>query len=76
VRKKLFGELVKEGEIYGTLQDPYTGEELAHLYNTKEAIVIPSGQNWPTVGATSIGILGLIDRIEDRRTVDLYVSFD
>jgi predicted deacylase len=76
VRKKVFGELVKEGEIYGTLQDPYTGEDLAHLYNTKEAIVIPSGQNWPTVGATSIGILGLIDRVEDRRTADLYVSFD
>jgi predicted deacylase len=76
VRKKGFGELVKEGEIYGTLQDPYTGEELAHLYNTKEAIVIPSGQNWPTVGATSIGILGIIDRVEDRRTTDLYVSFD
>ena len=76
VRKKLFGELVKEGEIYGTLQDPYTGDDLAHLCNTKEAIVIPSGQNWPTVGATSIGILGLIDRVEDRRTADLYVSFD
>ena len=76
VRKKGFGELVKEGEIYGTLQDPYTGEELAHLYNTKEAIVIPSGQNWPTVGATSIGILGIIDRVEDRRTTDLHVSFD
>ncbi len=76
IRKKEFGELVKEGEIYGTLQDPYTGEELAHLYNTKEAIVIPSGQNWPTVGATSIGILGIIDRVEDRRTTDLYVSFD
>jgi predicted deacylase len=76
IRKKGFGELVKEGEIYGTLQDPYTGEELAHLYNTKEAIVIPSGQNWPTVGATSIGILGIVDRVEDRRTMDLYVSFD
>jgi len=76
IRKKSFGELVKEGEIYGTLQDPYTGEDLAHLYNTKEAIVIPSGQNWPTVGATSIGILGIVDRVEDRRTADLYVSFD
>lgn len=76
IRKKAFGELVKEGEIYGTLQDPYTGKELAHLYNKKEAIVIPSGQNWPTVGATSIGILGMVDRVEDRRKMDLYVSFD
>ena len=76
IRKKGFGELVQEGEIYGTLQDPYTGDDLAHLYNTKEAVVIPSGQNWPTVGATSIGILGIVDRIEDRRTMDLYVSFD
>jgi hypothetical protein len=35
--------------------------------------VIPSGQEWPTVGATSIGILGTIDRVEDRRSTDLYV---
>ncbi|MGQ9568059.1 MAG: succinylglutamate desuccinylase/aspartoacylase family protein [Anaerolineae bacterium] len=76
IRKKEFGELVKEGEIYGTLVEPYTGEELGHLYNTKEAIVIPSGQNWPTVGATSIGILGIVDEVVDRRKADLYVSFD
>ena len=76
IRKKQFGELVKEGEVYGTLVDPYTGAELAYLYNTREAIVIPSGHNWPTVGATSIGILGIVDRVEDRRTADLYVSFD
>jgi predicted deacylase len=76
IRKKMFSELVKEGEIYGTLQDPYTGEELAHLCNTREAIVIPSGNNWPAVGATSIGILGVVDRVEDRRKMDLYVSFD
>jgi hypothetical protein len=48
---------------------------LDHLYNTREAIVIPSGQNWPTVGATSIGILGTIDEVVDRRNVDLHVSF-
>jgi predicted deacylase len=75
IRKKMFGELVTEGEIYGTLLDPYTGKELAHLYNTQDATVIPSGHNWPTVGATSIGILGLVDRVEDRRKMDLYVSF-
>jgi predicted deacylase len=76
VRKKGFGEVVKEGEIYGTIQDPYTGQELAHLYNTQEATVMPSGQNWPTVGSTSVGILGIVDRVVDRRTTDLYVSFD
>lgn len=76
IRQKAFGELVKEGEIYGTLQDPYTGEELAHIRNTQEAIVIPSGQEWLTIGATSVGILGTVDRIEDRRTMDLYVSFE
>jgi len=75
LRKKGFGELVREGEVYGTLEDPYTGEELAQLLNTKEAVVIPSGQNWPTVGATSVGILGIVDRVEDRRTADLYVAF-
>jgi predicted deacylase len=75
IRKKEFGEFVEEGEIYGTLQDPYTGQELAHLINPKAAIVIPSGQNWPTVGATSVGILGTIDEVVDRRTADLYVSF-
>jgi predicted deacylase len=76
IRQKGFGERVKEGEIYGILQDPYTGELLAEMPNTKEATVIPSGQNWLTVGATSIGILGTVDRVEDRRTMDLYVSFD
>lgn len=76
IRQRAFGELVKEGEIYGTLQDPYTGEELAHIRNTQEAIVIPSGQEWLTIGATSVGILGTVDRVEDRRTMDMYISFD
>lgn len=76
IREKDFGDVVKEGEVYGLLQDPYTGEVLAEMRNTQEATVIPSGQNWPTVGSTSIGILGMVDRIEDRRTADLYVLFD
>lgn len=75
IRKKEFGEYVERGEIYGTIQDPYTGEELAHLINTHDAIVIPSGQNWPTVGSTSVGILGIVDRVVDLRTADLTVSF-
>ena len=37
IRKKGFGELVKEGEIYGVLQDPYTGDELGAIPNTREA---------------------------------------
>ncbi|MEM7124767.1 MAG: succinylglutamate desuccinylase/aspartoacylase family protein [Chloroflexota bacterium] len=76
IRHKAFGELVKEGEAYGTLHDPYTGEELAHLRNPQEAIVIPSGQEWLTIGATSVGILGVVDRVDDRRTMDLSISFE
>ena len=49
---------------------------LAEMPTPKDGIVIPSGQEWPTVGATSIGILGSIDRVEDRRALDLSVSFD
>lgn len=75
VRKKDFGEFVEQGEIYGTIQDPYTGKELAHLYNTADAIVIPSGQNWPTVGSTSVGILGVVDRVVNLRETDLTVTF-
>ena len=75
IRLKEFGEFVKAGEVYGRLIDPYTGKELATIPNTKDAIVIPSGQNWFTIGATSVGILGIVDRVEDRRTADLYVSF-
>ncbi len=76
VRKRRFGERVGTGESYASLVDPYTGELLAEMPNPREAIVIPSGQEWVTVGATSIGILGEIDRVEDRRTADLYVSFE
>ena len=76
VRRRKFGELLKEGEIYGSLVNPYTGADLAHVRTPKEAIVIPSGQEWLTIGATSVGILGMIDRVDDRRTADLYVSFD
>ena len=75
IRQRRFGEHVKEGEVYASLVDPYTGEELSQIVNTREAIVIPSGQEWPTIGATSVGILGQIDRVEDRRVMDLYVEF-
>lgn len=73
VRLKGFKDELKAGDVYAHLVDPYTGELLAEMRTPKDGIVIPSGQEWPTVGATSIGILGSIDRIEDRRTTDLYV---
>ncbi len=76
IRHKGFGEKLRQGEAYASLISPYTGELLAEIPNTRDAIVIPSGQEWPTIGATSIGILGEIDRVEDRRTTDLYLSFD
>ncbi|UCH24451.1 MAG: succinylglutamate desuccinylase/aspartoacylase family protein [Trueperaceae bacterium] len=76
IRKRRFGERVRAGEVYATLIDPYTGETLADIPNTQDAIVIPSGQEWVTIGATSIGILGMIDRVEDRQSADLYVSFE
>ena len=76
IRDAKFKDELKEGDVYGRLVDPYTGDLLAEMRTPKDGIVIPSGQEWPTVGATSIGILGRIERVEDRRTMDLSVSFD
>jgi predicted deacylase len=76
IRLKAFRDELKTGDVYAHLVDPYTGELLAEMPTPKDGIVIPSGQEWPTIGATSVGILGTIDRVEDRRTADLYVSFD
>jgi len=76
IRDRKFGDKLKAGDVYGRLVDPYTGDLLAEMPTPKDGIVIPSGQEWPTVGATSIGILGTIDRVEDRRTLDLSISFD
>lgn len=73
VRMRGFRDELKAGDVYAQLVDPYTGEVLADMKTPKDGIVIPSGQEWPTVGATSIGILGSIDRVEDRRTTDLYI---
>ncbi len=74
-RKRGFREELQEGDIYASLLDPYTGETLADMRAPRYGIVIPSGQEWPTIGATSVGILGTIDRVADRRTMDLSVSF-
>lgn len=76
VRKKRFGDELQAGDSYAVLLNPYTGETLAEMPSPRYGIVIPSGQEWPTIGATSVGILGTIDRVEDRRTMDQYVSFD
>ena len=76
IRMRKFGDELKAGDVYGKLVDPYTGELLADMPTPKDGIVIPSGQEWPTVGATSIGILGAIDRVDDRRAMDLSLSFD
>ena len=76
IRDRKFKEELQPGDVYGRLVDPYTGELLAEMPTPKYGIVIPSGQEWPTVGATSIGILGSIDRVEDRRTMDVSVSID
>lgn len=73
VRMKKFKDELKAGDVYAKLIDPYTGDLLADMKTPKDGIVIPSGQEWPTVGATSIGILGSIDRVEDRRKTDLYI---
>ncbi len=76
IRERKFRDELKTGDVYGKLVDPYTGELLAEMRTPKDGIVIPSGQEWPTVGATSIGILGTIDRVDDRRTMDLTLTFD
>ena len=76
IREKTIGDELEEGDVYGRLVDPYTGEELAEMTAPEEGIVIPSGQNWLTIGATSVGILGRVDRVDDRREMDFTLSFD
>jgi predicted deacylase len=76
IRERRFGEFVKKGENYARVQDPYTGKVLGHLVNTADGTVIPSGQEWPTMGYTSIGILGQIAEKVDRSKIDLTVTFD
>lgn len=75
IRDRKFKDELMVGDSYGRLVDPYTGDLLAQMPTPKDGIVIPSGQEWPTVGATSIGILGSIDRVDDRRSMDMSLSF-
>lgn len=75
LRKKRDGEFSLEGEIYGSIVDPYQGTELGHLVNTRDSTVIPGGLEWLTAGSTSVGILGVLEEVVDRRKLDLHVSF-
>ena len=75
LRQKGMGEVVRVGEVYGSMVDPYTGQTLGQMLSPQEAIVIPGGREWPSVGNTSVGIMGVVERVEDRRSTDLYVSF-
>ena len=77
IRQKGMGEVVKQGEVYGVMVDPYTGQILAQIHNSRrEGVVIPGGREWPSIGDTSVGILGVVDQIVDRRMGDPYVPFD
>ena len=46
IRDAKFKDELKEGDVYGRLVDPYTGELLAEMPTPKDGIVIPSGQEW------------------------------
>jgi uncharacterized protein len=74
VRLRRFGDVLEAGDVYAHLVDPITGAVEAEIRTPQAGIVIPSGQEWPTIGATSVGILGVVDRVEDRGTTDLYVD--
>jgi len=74
-RRKRMSTAVAKGEVYATVDDPYTGRVLFELVNPANAVVLPSGQEWPTLGTTTVGILGAVDEVVDRRTLDLYVTF-
>jgi uncharacterized protein len=77
IRKKREGDRLDEGDVYGTVVDPYTGDELFQIRNSiPGATVIPGGREWPLLGPTSVGILGVVDQVVDRRVVDVRVSFD
>jgi predicted deacylase len=74
IRRKRIGDHVAAGEVYGAVVDPYTGAERMLIRSPEAAIVLPSGREWPTMGSTTVGILGVVARIEDRRSMDMYVS--
>ena len=75
VRLRRFGEQLKAGDVFALLQDPYTGHTLAEIKTPEDGVVIPSGQEWVTIGATSVGILGVVDRVENRSETDMRLAF-
>lgn len=74
LRMKRFGDRLDAGDVYAKLVDPITGATRAEIRTPEAGIVIPSGQEWPTIGATSVGILGVVDRVENREEMDLHVD--
>jgi predicted deacylase len=75
IRRAGRGATVPVGATYGTVQDPYTGRVLAEVTNERDAVVLPSGQDWPTMGTTTVGILGVVDRVEERDPARVRVTF-
>jgi predicted deacylase len=76
IRRQSRGAELRKGAVYGTIQDPYDGRTLHELIIPRDAVVLPSGQEWPTMGPTTVGILGMVDRVVERRPEDVMVSFD
>jgi predicted deacylase len=75
IRRAGRGDAVAAGVVYGAVHDPYTGRMLAEVANPEDAVVLPSGQDWPTMGSTTVGILGVVDRVEDRDPALVQVVF-
>jgi uncharacterized protein len=75
IRRAGRGTTVPAGTVYGTIQDPYTGRVLAEVRNPRDAVVLPSGQDWPTMGTTTVGILGVVDRVAERDPARMKVRF-
>jgi predicted deacylase len=75
IRRSGGGAAVPAGAVYGVIQNPYTGRVLAEVTNARDAVVLPSGQDWPTMGTTTVGILGVIDRVLERDPARVKVGF-
>jgi predicted deacylase len=75
IRRAGRGTTVPAGAVYGVIQDPYAGRILAEVENAQDAVVLPSGQDWPTMGSTTVGILGVVDRVEERDPSRVRVTF-
>lgn len=76
IREAKFGQEVEAQGTYGKLINPYTGDLISELKAERKGTVIPSGQEWPTIGNTSVGILGDVTQLIDRESVNLKVKLD